>query len=86
MSDDWDKPTAPLAPGLVRGPAIEPKIALEPVELSAIDPEELKTIEELRIQNKRLQADNDELMKQIEAAWDVIRTRDTRSSALAGAP
>ena len=60
----------------MRGPAIEPKIALEPVELSAIDPEELKTIEELRIQNKRLQADNDELMKQIEAAWDVIRTRD----------
>lgn len=80
MSDEWDKPTpptrAPLAPGVRAGGPVQPRPQAEPIELIMVDPDEVKTIEDLRLQNKKLRRENDMLMSQVEEAWAVIKTRD----------
>lgn len=80
MADDWDKP---LAPGLVRAPQ-SPRLELEPVvdDSPAYAEPVSADVEELRAQIKILQEDNKLLMKQIEDAWKVIRSRDETISYL----
>jgi hypothetical protein len=85
-NDEWNAPTPPVksvttpAPGLKMTAA--PVHAAEPVELILVDPDEIAAMDELRLQNKKLRAENDMLMKQIEDAWEIIKTRDSQLTAM----
>lgn len=77
--DDWNKPPAPLAPGLRKGPAPPlAKIELDPVvrETTIYEGPLPIEVEELQMIIDRLRKDNLILMSQIEDAWAVIKTRD----------
>jgi hypothetical protein len=85
MTDEWNKPTAPVksvtTPGVTNKGPISPRVELEPVEPMDMDPAELETIEQLRSQNKELQHEVRHLQGQMEEAWAIIKSRDEQLEA-----
>jgi hypothetical protein len=87
-NDDWNVPTPPVksvttvAPGMKLTPGPIQPLPTERVELILVDPDEIAAMDELRLQNKKLRAENNMLMKQIEDAWEIIKTRDQQLTAM----